>query len=129
MSKKRQNFMKKASEAFQAWVRGRDGECTLADFTKVTCKGYLQACHIYKRNNFGIRLDPDNCVAGCAAHHMYFTDRDAEWFDYIDAKYPGRLEELRRRNREYANDPMTKMDWEREYYFWRDRLKRQEASV
>lgn len=83
MTKKKQNYMRKADVLFSRLVRERDGACVAAGTDMVECKGNLQAAHIHSRSYKSIRTNFENCVTLCAAHHMYYTHHPLEWEDWV----------------------------------------------
>jgi hypothetical protein len=77
--KKRMNYTKKADAAFSKLIRSR-GICELAPMRPETeCSGPLQCCHRVSRRYRAVRWNTLNAMAGCAAHHMYFTHHPLEW--------------------------------------------------
>lgn len=79
--KQRMAATKRADAAFSAAIRAR-GRCELAAMhPDLECSGALQCCHIKSRRYRAIRWSEDNALAGCAAHHVYFTHRPEEWED------------------------------------------------
>lgn len=53
------------------------GVCQIA--TQTPCRGSLQCCHLISRRYHAVRWDRRNAVAGCAAHHQYWTAHPLEW--------------------------------------------------
>lgn len=43
----------------------------------------LECAHIYGRSRKGLRWHPDNAVALCTGHHMYFTGNPLEFSEWI----------------------------------------------
>lgn len=113
MSKRRQNWMRQADTLFSRYIRGRDGSCQAAGWTPLTCAGSLQCCHIFGRGELILRTDETNAITMCQAHHVYFTHRPAEWWDFIDSQYPGLHDTLRRKARLHREAP-DKIDWQAE---------------
>jgi len=128
MSKKRQNYMHKASTDFQKWVRLRDGACQAAGEVDLECKGHLQAAHVIGRGELSVRLDPDNCIGLCQAHHMFYTNRAGQWHEFIERKYPGRWGELVEKVKAHR-ESKEKIDWKWQARYWRERVRQQEADV
>jgi hypothetical protein len=85
--KRRMSATKRADALFSKLIRSR-GFCELAEMRPETeCSGALQCCHIISRRYRSIRWDENNALAGCQAHHTYFTHRPLEWEEAIaDAK-------------------------------------------
>jgi hypothetical protein len=94
--KKRQNYRQQADRIFSRYIRDRDGHCQ-ASGEMFPCKGTIQCAHIIPRRYGVIRCDPDNAIALCASHHIYWTHRPLEWTDWIETVFPGRWDVLRRR--------------------------------
>ena len=64
-----------ADRLFSLYIRDRDGECVGHTFVpEVACKGELQCMHLVSRGYLAVRWDPQNALAGCAAHHMFLTE-------------------------------------------------------
>jgi len=111
--KKKPAYMKQADKLFSVFIRARDGRCRAAGAYDVTCSGNLQCCHIIGRGEIAIRVNPDNALAMCQAHHMFFTPRIAHWHDFIDGLLPGRFDELRGLVRLHR-ESRAKVDWRAE---------------
>lgn len=64
------------------FVRNRDGRCVLASFAPTTpCYqgDTLYWCHLIPKGRYSAtRYDPENAVAGCAAHHKAFDEAPLE---------------------------------------------------
>lgn len=108
--KKKSDYMKQADRAFSKYVRTRDGQCLAAP----PHAGNLQCAHIIGRGYKSIRTHPDNAVALCAKHHVYWTHRPLEWRLWVDEMFPGRWEELRSVALEYG-----RVDWKAEAAKWK----------
>jgi hypothetical protein len=73
-----------ADDAFQRWVRHRDGLCTAGDgFGGVSCFGVLSAAHVVGRKNHSVRYYPDNVHALCSAHHVFVDQHGRENAKFI----------------------------------------------
>jgi hypothetical protein len=59
------------------------GKCQAAGSRKGDCKGPIQWCHIVSRRYLSTRWDMDNCLAMCAACHMFYTYHPVEWENLI----------------------------------------------
>lgn len=105
MSKKRQNYMKKADVLFSKLVRDRDGCCLNCGATE-----YLQCAHIHSRSYKSIRTDFDNAVALCRGCHVKFTHRPLEWEEWVNERFPGRWTDLKAKALRYE-----KVDWKLRY--------------
>lgn len=111
---KKSNHMARADQAFSKYIRARDGEC-VADGEHA---GNLQCAHIISRSYRSIRVNPDNAVCLCARHHLYFTHRPLEWHDWVEARFPGRWDELKREALKYS-----KVDWRFQAAYWKEQIK------
>jgi hypothetical protein len=120
--------MLKADQAFSKFIRARDKVCQAQSFTQVACSGYLQCCHIHGRGEWAIRVDEDNAIAMCAAHHTYFTHHDSAWYGFIEENYPGRRDELWAKVR-WHRESGQKLDWQSLATKWVERVRQQEANV
>lgn len=102
---KRQNYMAKADVLFSKLVRDRDRAC-------VNCGAAdnLQCAHIISRSYKSIRTDFDNAVALCRGCHVKFTHRPLEWREWVEARFPGRWDELTATALRYE-----KVDWKLRY--------------
>jgi 5-methylcytosine-specific restriction endonuclease McrA len=101
--------MKKADRAFSLYIRERDGEC-LADPPHA---GNLQCAHLITRSYKAIRTVPENAVALCQKHHLYFTHRPLEWREWVEDRFPGRWDKLKTAALTYE-----RVDWKAEAEFY-----------
>jgi len=113
MTKKRQNYMKRADQAFSKYIRLRDGKCQACGATE-----YLQCAHIITRSYKAIRVVEDNAVALCRSCHVKFTHRPLEWREWVEDHYPGRWEALKAEALKYS-----KVDWKFQARYWTERVK------
>ena len=97
--------MKKADSGFSQYIRDRDGVC-MADPPHA---GNLQCAHIISRSYKSIRTVPENAVALCAKHHMYFTHHPLEWREWVDERHPGLWDKLT-----HAALSYDRVDWKAE---------------
>lgn len=123
MSKKRQNYMKKADVLFSKIVRTRDGRCVAAGTDTTECKGVLQCAHIISRSYKAIRCNLDNAVTLCQAHHMYYTYRPDEWKWWVDTNLPNRWRRLMKEALEYR-----RVDWKARHQELKELLDELEAA-
>jgi 5-methylcytosine-specific restriction endonuclease McrA len=93
--------MKKADELFSKHVRARDGACLNCGST-----AFLQCAHIHSRSYKAIRVNPDNAVALCRSCHLKFTRWPLEWEAWVESRFPGRWDELKREALSYS-----RVDW------------------
>lgn len=89
-------WKKRADELFSRHIRARDERCQAAGTDHVTCGGVLQCAHIIPRRYETIRVHPDNAIALCAGHHVYYTHRPLEWEAWVELEFPGRWARLRK---------------------------------
>jgi hypothetical protein len=61
----------------------------------------LQCAHIISRRYLATRWDPQNAVALCSSHHVFYTHRPLEWVDWANANGFVSYEELRYRALNY----------------------------
>lgn len=93
----RSHARKKADEKFRVYIKERDGRCMMAEVPiKGGCKGALQCCHIVTRGRHITQFNPSNAIAGCQAHHFYFTLRPDEWRRWVNDHQPGLYEQMDR---------------------------------
>lgn len=82
----------KADKLCRQIVFERDQECISG---RPRHAGSLQWAHIISRRYLMIRADPQNSVVLCAGCHVFFTHRPVEWNDWVESKFPGRLDYLK----------------------------------
>lgn len=71
----------RADKLMGDFVKARDGGCV----ARGKHAGPIQWAHIVSRRYRAVRWDPNNAVALCAGHHMYFTPRPLEWDTWVTA--------------------------------------------
>jgi 5-methylcytosine-specific restriction endonuclease McrA len=98
------DYMKRADKLFSKYVRARDGACLNCGSIE-----FLQAAHIISRSYKSIRVNPDNCVCLCRSCHVMFTHKPLEWEAWVEARFPGRWDRLRRQALKYE-----RVDWKAE---------------
>jgi hypothetical protein len=76
------------------------------------CKGPLQWAHGFSRRYLGTRWDLRNGLCLCAAHHLYFTHRPAEWEMWLQ-RYYGMTEYLALQAKALQITHVTRDDLER----------------
>lgn len=101
MPKKRINKKKKADQLFSLYIRGRDKACIRCATTED-----LQCAHIITRGYHAVRWDEDNAIALCRSDHVFFTHRPLEWENFIDNRFPGRRDELRKKALTYEKQDL-----------------------
>jgi hypothetical protein len=116
--------MKACDELFSKLIRSV-GYCQLREGApEVECRGVLECCHIISKGYHAIRCDERNALAGCKAHHYYFTHRPIQWENWIRAKIGDPLfEELRAEALSH-----TRPDWREIRQQLKDRLSRLGAA-
>ena len=115
MTKRRSNYMKQADASFSKWIRARDGQCQAKDGRD--CSGNLQCAHLISRSYKAIRTNPDNAVALCQGHHVFYTHRPLEWREWVEARFPGRWDELQKVALAYP-----RVDWKSQAAHWKAQL-------
>jgi len=105
--KKRRNWMTRADTAFAKHIRATD--CA----AEPPHAGNIQCAHIISRSYKTIRTNPDNAVALCAKHHVYFTHHPLEWKQWVDEQYPGRWEQLTETALTYE-----RVNWKSQAEYW-----------
>lgn len=79
---------KRADTAFALYIRNRDGKCMIAGLDHVNCGGGLQCMHLVTRGKYILRFDETNAMAGCAGHHVYYTNNPREWEELLRFHFP-----------------------------------------
>jgi hypothetical protein len=66
------------------FVRARDKRCQLAGINGKPCSDErLWWCHLLRKGTYpSTRWTPGNSVAGCAGHHLFLDNHQAEWLAY-----------------------------------------------
>lgn len=72
----------KADKLFSEVIRSV-GYCEAEHWDEVRCSPQLQTMHIVSRKYSATRCDTRNAIAGCAAHHRYFTDHPRQFSRFI----------------------------------------------
>lgn len=89
--RKKSNTMRQLDRIYSIYIRKRDGVCV-----KCGTMDNLQCSHILPRTYQSVRWHPDNAIALCVKHHIYwwhkYPHEAVEWFDSI---YPGRYSKMR----------------------------------
>lgn len=119
MSKRRQNYMKKADASFSQYIKIRDGACLACGSTE-----YLQCAHLISRSYKSIRTDENNAVTLCRGCHMKYTNKPLEWREWVAIRFPGRWDELTTKALMYE-----KVDWRFQMIYWAERVKQLEGAV
>lgn len=105
----------RADEMFSLLVRARAGRCSVEDCTvagQPNAQGLrvigLECAHIFSRRYWTTRLDTDNAVALCHAHHRHFDQHPFAWENWVIARI-GRpaWDALRAK----AHDPRARIDF------------------
>lgn len=88
-SRSRTSLTREADRLVSLKVRAR-GHCELWLLKpELRCEGPLQACHVLSRRYRATRWLEENLLAGCRAHHVYFTHRPEAFYIAVEAVYPG----------------------------------------
>jgi 5-methylcytosine-specific restriction endonuclease McrA len=80
----------RADRAFATLVRSR-GRCERCGERRLHL---LQCAHIVSRRYQTVRVDPDNAVCLCVDCHRFMTERPRLWRQWVEGRWPGRLEVL-----------------------------------
>jgi hypothetical protein len=78
-----------ADAEVKLFVLARDRHrCQLGSVNGKPCSGRdLFACHLLRKGTYhATRWTPGNVVAGCAGHHVFFDNHQAEWLDFCVAR-------------------------------------------
>jgi hypothetical protein len=77
--------------------------CILAHIPNVRCGGGLQGAHILRKGGMyaSIRYHEDNRLPICRNHHLFWAHLyEHEFYQWVEAKFPGRIERLKQIARE-----------------------------
>ena len=88
---KRKAKLHDADKLFSQYIRNRDGWACVRCGSPVT----PQCAHLHSRIYRAIRFNPKNATTLCKGCHVMFTHRPLEWQDWCEARWPGRLAELK----------------------------------
>lgn len=58
------------------------------------CSDRMERAHLISRGEKYIQFRPDNTTLLCNIHHRHFSKHPHAWTDFINAKYPGRWDDL-----------------------------------
>jgi len=94
---------KKADTAFALYIRNRDNKCMLAGLDNVRCGGGLQCMHLRTRGVYILRFDEVNAMAGCAGHHVYYTNHPSDWDHLLQEFFPERWAYIEEHKNEEAH--------------------------
>lgn len=87
-------LVKQADDLARDLCRSR-GVCEMQVLRpELRCSELLQWCHIVRRRFYSVRWASDNCLAGCSAHHTYFSHNPEAWALALEKEWPGRYQEL-----------------------------------
>ena len=95
----RKTTIKKLDKIFADKVKSK-GVCQLAFLDSLTCKGNLQCMHIISRKYKVLRWDFKNAMAGCMAHHFWYTNNPWLWHELIMHKFPSTYDYVNSRKHE-----------------------------
>ena len=118
MSKARTRLMHQADAAFSQVVKWRDGH------TCERCESdYQPECaHLITRDYKAVRTSLQNAVTLCRTCHAWFTHHPVEWENWLEDKWPGRLQQVKTRALKYE-----RVDWQQERDQLRELLAQYEA--
>lgn len=107
--KRKPGAMAAADKAFSLFIRARDPVCQANGTDGVMCNSVIQCAHIIRRRYRAVRWSEQNAIGLCQAHHYYYTTRELEWQEWVDANQPTGLswDELKWLA---LNDPPEKAD-------------------
>ena len=93
---KRKSNLKLVDRLFSSYIRTRD------DWACRCCGSVrnIQCAHVVSRRYRAVRWDSDNALALCSRCHVRYTYDPIAWQDWIDEKFPGRMEQLRAKARQ-----------------------------
>ncbi len=116
----------RADKLFSEVIRSV-GYCEAEQWDEVRCSPQLQTMHIVSRKYSATRCDTRNAIAGCAAHHRYFTDHPRQFSRFITTSLVQPYYETVWRN---SRDSSLgkKVDWN-ERVEWLTRIKQGELSL
>ena len=112
----------KADRLFSEVIRSQ-GYCDAEGF-RIPCSPQLQTMHIISRRYNGVRTDLRNAMAGCAAHHRFFTDHPREFSRFITESWAQDYYDL---IFDKAR-PAAKVDWTERVEFLKDIKQRIESG-
>jgi hypothetical protein len=78
---------------------------------------FLESCHLRAKGMGGksrLRFHPDNLIAMCGAHHIYFTNQPLTFIEFIEEIWPGRWSKLAELERTLPKGENA--DFWRDYY-------------
>ena len=75
------------------FFRSRPCELAANDKNHV-CAGHIEWCHIKSRAYLSTRWLTINAFSLCSSAHFWFTNHPDLFIKWIEANYPGRIEEL-----------------------------------
>lgn len=81
---RRKRLVKALDEIVSQIVCYRDGGCVTPS---PTCYGALTCSHYFKRENWGIRWDLENCNCQCQGHNNSHNNHDFPYGAYMKRKY------------------------------------------
>lgn len=105
----------KADKLFSEIIR-LNRECEAEGWDSIPCSKQIQTMHIVTRKRSATRTDLRNAMAGCFAHHRYFTDYPRQFSRFISTTWAqGYYDQI------YTKSiTPTKVDWEERVDFLTD---------
>ena len=107
----RKAIIRKLDKIFADKVK-EGGICQLAYLDNITCKGNLQTMHIISRKYKILRWDFKNAMAGCMAHHFFYTNNPWLWHELIMHKFPATYDYVNSRKNEAWDKDLSKIEAE-----------------
>ena len=86
----KKSTLKRKADKMYADVVKSVGRCQIRGLDALRCSTGLQCMHILGRSNHNLRWDTLNGLAGCPAHHVYYTNHPWEWQELIKTHFPNR---------------------------------------
>lgn len=83
----RKGLIKKLDKIFADKVKAA-GKCQLKGLDHISCNGNLQCMHIVSRKYKVLRWSNLNALAGCQAHHYWYTSNSWDWNELIRKYFP-----------------------------------------
>lgn len=105
----RKAIIRKLDKIFADKVK-EGGICQLAYLDNITCKGNLQCMHIISRKYKILRWDFKNAMAGCKAHHYWYTNNPFDWSHLIMTKFPATYNYIFTRKRDVWNKNLEEVE-------------------
>lgn len=113
--KRYKNAKGKADKLFSEIIR-MGARCEASGWDNIPCSSQIQTMHIITRKRSATRTDLRNAMAGCFAHHRYFTDYPRQFSRFITSTWAQKYYDV-----VYQKSiTPTKVDWEERVEFLQD---------